>query len=591
MKHLSRTLPEVLALALVLAPSACQDSSAPTALLDVPVAQSVVVDFQAGNGAQFLFLPPLANGKPSAPMAEGLDLSVTICDPSAACEVLAAKEEDDHYQANWKSDKARAGTAYSVSVSGSGIPLGELTVTLESKGNDKAGSTFPIKFWVGQTLGGAIAEVSDCVGDDRCNAEAVPPGETTTIVTEDENGATMGEVVFPPAAVPAGGLIVTLDCREGGYDPGDGPLPTALDQWPLFCHVDVKNPDGSAFTGSLASNASIEICVVDELEPGQAPYHGFADHHDLVLGKSTTGSDFMFLPMGPEALNCEGATTTVASASPAGRIFDAIGSRLATLLSPILPRRLYARTMMFRDGGVGGLVSSFSDINPVEPAIIAGTVTYGAGGGGIGGVTITLGGDASAVTTTDSLGSYSFGPLQAAVGGSSYTVTVSGLPAGETLAAPSQVVGVGGSGTFAADFDTEVPAGVFYNPDNGNYYGPVTANTFWSAANAAANAMTLGSCSGHLATITSAAENAFIAANMPQAADDGYMLGGQRIAGVWTWVTGEPWSYTNWHAGEPGPSEPVLQFFGRWGTPIEQWNDTLDNFIHFGYVVEYECGS
>ncbi|MDP2959506.1 MAG: hypothetical protein Q8N53_24010 [Longimicrobiales bacterium] len=460
MKYLPRTLPKVLAVPLVLAASACQDSSAPTAWLDVPVAQSVVVDFQAGNGAQFLFLPPLANGKPSAPLARGLDLSVTICDPSAACEVLAAQEQDDHYHANWKSNKARAGTTYSVTVSGSGIPLGKLSVTLESKGNDKAGSTFPIKFWVGQTLGGAIADVADCVGDDRCNADDVPPGVTTTIVTEDETGATMGEVVFPPAAVPAGGLIVTLDCRQGGYTPGEGPLPTDLDQWPLFCHVDARNPDGSEFAGTLPGNATIEICVVDELEPGQSPYHGFADHQDLLLGKSSTGSDFMFLPPAPEALSCIGATTTVASASPVGRFFDAVGSRLAWVLSPVLPQKLYARAMMFRDGGVGGLVTSFSDINPVEPAIIAGTVSYGVGGGGIGGVTVTLGGDASAVTTTAGDGSYSFGPLQAAVGGSSYTVTVSGAP---TFAAPSQPVSVTGSGTFTADFQA---ATVFaLNPD------------------------------------------------------------------------------------------------------------------------------
>lgn len=464
MRHVTRTLSKVLALPLALTAWACSDTSTPTDLMDIPVASAVSVSFQAGNGDQFLFLPPLAPGKPTAALATGLDLSVTICGPSGPCEDVAAKEEDDHYQVNWKSAKAQAGAEYTFTVHGSGyldgFMLGEIKITPESKGKDKAGSTFPIKFWVGETLGDAVAAVSDCVGDDRCNADVVPESVTTTIVTQDENGATMGELIFPPEAVPAGGLIVTLDCRQGGYDPGDGPLPTDLDQWPLFCHVDARNPDGSEFTGVLPGEASIEVCVVDELtDPiNQGPYHGFVNHDDLVLGKSHTGVDFTFLAPGPESLSCIGATVQTASASPVGRFFDAIGSRLAWALSPVLPQKLYARAMMFRDGGVGGLVSSFSDINPVQPAIIDGHVTYDAGNTGIAGVTVTLSGAASASTTTDGTGYYAFGPLQAAQGGgSSYTVAVSGTP---TFVTPSQNVSVTGSGTYTTDFQAVTTFGL-----------------------------------------------------------------------------------------------------------------------------------
>ena len=460
--------------------ASCEDTSGPTDALDVPVANAVVVDFQAGGGSQFLFLPPLAPGSPSAPLATGLDLSVRICDPSDDCQVVEAKEEDDHYHANWKSSKARAGTEYSVTVEGSGVTLGRIRITLEHKGKDKAGSTFPIKFWVGNTLGNAVAAVADCVGDDRCNAQVVPDAPTTsiTIETQDENGATMGGVTFPPAAVPAGGLIVTLDCRQGGYAPGDGPLPTDLDQWPLFCHVDVRNPDGSAYVGSLPGDASIEICVVDD--DIQPTYHGFPDHDDLLLGKSSTGTDFMFLPPGPESLDCTGATTQTAMASPVGRMIDALGSKLAWALSPIAPKKLYARRMRFRDGGVGGLVSSFSDINPVEPAYITGTVTDGDTDAPIPGIIVTLGGDASMADTTDALGGYAFGPLQAAAGGgSSYTVTVAGPPVFPT---PSQFVSVTGSGTFTADFASEVtvayslvPASTFDTPAFGGTGGSAYA--------------------------------------------------------------------------------------------------------------------
>ena len=614
MKSLTRTLPKVLAPVFLLAASACQDTSGPTTLLDLPIASSVVIDFQAGDGDQFLFLPPLASGEPSAPLATGLDLTVTICDPTDACETTTAREEDDHYQVNWKSSKAQVGIEYAVTVNGSGISLGELTLTLEKKGNDKAGRTFPIKFWVGETLGEAVAEVADCLGDDRCNAAVVPADETvpTTIVTEDENGATMGEVTFPPASVPEGGLIVTLDCRQGGFDPGEGPLPTALDQWPLFCHVDVANPDGSAFTGSLASDASIEICVVDDLISGQSAFHGFVDHADLLLGKSSTDTDFAFLPPGPESLSCAGATTT-ASASPAQRVLDALGTRLARIFSPVMPEKLYARPVMFRDGGVGGLVSSFSDINPVSPAIIAGTVSFGGSGSGIAGVTVTLSGDAAASTTTNTAGAYSFSPLPAALTGSSYTVTVSGLPVGETLATSSQAVSVTGSGTFVADFETELPAGFFYNPDTGNYYRAEATRLSWPDARTAADALTFRACVGHLVTITSAGEEAFVLGNMPQVIvaaagsglGGGYWLGAYQPdggnlsiepSGGWEWVTGEPFgAYTNWAGAEPnnlGNNEHTMQYLGDWSSSEQDeqdmWNDEPGDRL-YGYVVEYEC--
>lgn len=472
------TLARALAVPLLLAVASCRDAPGPTDLLDVPMEAAVVVDFQAGEGSQFVFLPPLHAGQPAGPLGKGLDLSVSVCDPSDDCQVLAAKEEDDHYHANWKSSKAQAGTEYTITVTGSGVTLGRMRITLEANGKDKAGSTFPIKFWVGETLGDAVAAVADCVGDDRCNAEPVPDGTTTSIVTLDENGGTMGQLIFPDEAVPAGGLIVTLDCREGGYAPGEGPLPTDLDQWPLFCHVDVRNPDGSEYVGSLPDEASIEICVVDDdLQPS---YHGFVDHHDLLLGKSHTGSDFMFLPEGPESLDCTGATTTVAAASPVERVFGAIGSRLARVLSPVLPQKLYARSFRFRDGGVGGLVSSFSDINPVEPAYITGTVTDGDTGDPIAGIVVTLGGDATGATATDAGGNYTFGPLQAAAGGgSSYTVTVTGPP---VFATPSQAVLVTGSGTFTADFASEVtvayalvPASTFDTPAFGGLGGSAYA--------------------------------------------------------------------------------------------------------------------
>ncbi len=58
-------------------------------------------------------------------------------------------------------------------------------------------------------------------------------------------------------------------------------------------------------------------------------------------------------------------------------------------------------------------------------------------------------------------------------------------------------------------------------------------------------------------------------------------------SGGWRWVTGEPWSYTNWSANQPdnfGQTEESLQLFNHSGA----WNDGTGADLVAGYVVEYE---
>ncbi len=112
---------------------------------------------------------------------------------------------------------------------------------------------------------------------------------------------------------------------------------------------------------------------------------------------------------------------------------------------------------------------------------------------------------------------------------------------------------------------------------NGNWYEVVVSNLTWE------NAQTTLSASGdHLATITSAAEQAFVASLLTGyyqiSGYGGFMIGGVQPAGSvenagrWKWVTGEDWDYTNWGSSEPngGTSEGYLYVDERsqWG-----WND------------------
>jgi Protein of unknown function (DUF642) len=142
---------------------------------------------------------------------------------------------------------------------------------------------------------------------------------------------------------------------------------------------------------------------------------------------------------------------------------------------------------------------------------------------------------------------------------------------------------------------------------NHHYYEVVfqSQGITWDAANTAANARTFNGLQGHLATMTSPNENAFIASHFSQAVRQAFWLGGFQRHGIldpgagWQWVTGEPWSFTNWNvvnADEPddkwGPGssdqdETRLQFAD--GAADGTWKDAraFDPNAR-GYVVEYE---
>lgn len=140
-----------------------------------------------------------------------------------------------------------------------------------------------------------------------------------------------------------------------------------------------------------------------------------------------------------------------------------------------------------------------------------------------------------------------------------------------------------------------------YSPDTGSYYQFVGTKLTWTAARADAETRSYLGRPGRLATVTSAVENGFIVNNVIPNVNNGdsYWLGGYQLpsspepAGGWVWISGEPWSYTNWRAGEPsnnllgGGYENRLELFNliQSGT----WNDLFDGNVSLseGYVVEY----
>src|SRR5688572_15634666 len=135
---------------------------------------------------------------------------------------------------------------------------------------------------------------------------------------------------------------------------------------------------------------------------------------------------------------------------------------------------------------------------------------------------------------------------------------------------------------------------------NGHSYELVPASVTFESARAAAIA-----AGGYLVTVTSAAENSFIANNVLQAPYYSWLGGFQdpsspayrEPGGGWVWETGEPFVYTNWLGGEPadtcGPlgidlggcedhfgMASAASIFGRWFD--------INAGSVLAYIVEYE---
>ena len=110
----------------------------------------------------------------------------------------------------------------------------------------------------------------------------------------------------------------------------------------------------------------------------------------------------------------------------------------------------------------------------------------------------------------------------------------------------------------------------------------------WSAARDAALALGGG---WDLATVTSAAEDALVVSLLPTnpLSRSHFYLGAtiDPLTGAFTWVSGEPFVYTNWGVGQPSGGENTLayDFNGGW-----RWNDAPDDLGAYGfsrgYVIE-----
>jgi Lectin C-type domain len=146
------------------------------------------------------------------------------------------------------------------------------------------------------------------------------------------------------------------------------------------------------------------------------------------------------------------------------------------------------------------------------------------------------------------------------------------------------------------------PVGYFYNGVNGHFYRPISNGTTYTGARAASLLTTFKGQQGYLVTITSASENAFIFANVPQAnvwfaatdeVKDGTWVidAGPEKGTVMKTSNGQtagniPGVYNNWASGEPNGNNGSENYaVTNWnGQPT--WNDLSNNWNN-PYIIEY----
>ena len=139
----------------------------------------------------------------------------------------------------------------------------------------------------------------------------------------------------------------------------------------------------------------------------------------------------------------------------------------------------------------------------------------------------------------------------------------------------------------AGDFTIELCQPTLHS--NGHAYFSNDIRMTWTDARADAESQVYGGVAGHLATVTTGAENDFLSAFGGLRWIGFYRSGG--ATAPFEWVTGEPVGYTNWLPGRPD-SGPLASYTVMAASFTGQWDDETNTGIldpsGYGSLVEWD---
>lgn len=127
---------------------------------------------------------------------------------------------------------------------------------------------------------------------------------------------------------------------------------------------------------------------------------------------------------------------------------------------------------------------------------------------------------------------------------------------------------------------------------SGHTYQVLDVSMNWNEANNYCESL-----GGHLVTITNEEEQTFIFELIILGNKSTYWIGITDVEteGVWKWITGEKYQYTNWNRGEPNNGGPGPEDWGEMIASTGKWNDgelNGDQGIHsldnHGFICEWD---
>jgi len=207
------------------------------------------------------------------------------------------------------------------------------------------------------TLGGVTSPIPASSSD---GAVAVIGTAGGTLVSSSG----FGGVSFPAGALPAD-VIVVINRLPAPSQPKTGPLPTTLDQYPLFYEFSTI-PAIPQFNQEV----TVGVCQLEVGDPFAPATQAIADRLQLAHPNPTNPTTVELLPrVNANFMQCDGVSLASAATSAGStRLASAINtlSRLRTRVADFfLPTPAYAV-----HGGLGGKVSSFSPFGAVDPGVM-----------------------------------------------------------------------------------------------------------------------------------------------------------------------------------------------------------------------------
>ena len=319
---------------------------------------------------------------------------------------------------------------------------------------------------------------SNPLGGDGAVAVVGPTGGT--VVTTSG----FGGVQFPPGALPAD-VIVVVERLPNPTEVKKGPLPTTLDQYPLFYDFSTTPP-----VAQFAQPVTVGICRLEVGEPFAPATQAIANR--LVLAHpdpSNPATVELLEKVAAPFVDCAGVSLARAASpsQPRGflaRALDVVRGAGARVAGVFMPTPLYAV-----HGGLGGLTRSFSPFGAVDPGVKIASLGAGAH-------------HACALTTSGA--AFCWGRNDVSQLGASTATTCSGLACSTTPVAVSgsvtfQTVDVGGDFSCGVSGSTvrcwgNGSNGELGNGAQANSAAPVTVAasplTFVTAGNTHACALT-----------------------------------------------------------------------------------------------------